>query len=259
MAQEQDFVRNRQYSQAGRLQIRTVGTEEWYALPDYEATGPKSKANVVRPTFRPGTISFLQQVQKPAYEEQRLASDLYMSQATFNVAELYDIRVKESKYGISNVNDNQYQIRIEILAVSKAPPVSQGLVAKAGLHVGEVFNKAEDTSESIASSVAIANLSDRWVSGDQEIMLSFTRATQTERTTGAKKGRRGMESVTTKAKVWIWNAFLAFLCGMEWSAQNHDQLDNAARRSLAQIVDSNFPNPYAEFEKKDDDWILVKM
>ena len=88
------------------------------------------------------------------------------------------------------------------------------LVVKAGTNIELVFKVAADTSEPPASSVAIASLSDRWISGDQEIWLSFTRSTALFRKAGSQKDQR---EPITGPKVWVWSAFLAFLCGLEWA------------------------------------------
>ena len=80
----------------------------------------------------------------------------------------------------------------------------------------------------------------------------------TERKPGPKKAQIHKEPVTGP-KVWVWSAFLAFLCGLEWAAPSLNKFNNAAHMSLTQIVDSKIPNPYADFEKKDDDWVLINM
>lgn len=106
-----------------------------------KAVRKSGSSNVIRPTFRPGTISVFQQSEEPAYEGARLARALYMFEATFDVADLDDIRVKESKYGSAR------QTRIEIFAVCNVPPIGHRLLANASLHVSKVFQAAVDTSD----------------------------------------------------------------------------------------------------------------
>ena len=72
----------------------------------------------MRPTFSPGMISVSQQTERPNIIDERLASPLYMWKATFKVAELYDIRIKEYESSHS----------IELLAVCESSPLGQGLV-----------------------------------------------------------------------------------------------------------------------------------
>lgn len=141
MAQAIDTVRKLQYSLNDELDFRTVGTEEWYTPQHYEGSKKSGSSNVIRPTFRPGTISVFQQSEEPAYEGARLARALYMFEATFDVADLDDIRVKESKYGSAR------QTRIEIFAVCNVPPIGHRLLANASLHVSKVFQAAVDTSD----------------------------------------------------------------------------------------------------------------
>ncbi len=247
----QDHVRKELYSKNGVFQIRDAGTQEWHVPPHYFLE-PAVKTNVVRPTFNPGTISITQQALQPSFDANAfLNSDLYMYKITFSVTDLYNIRVKERSFG----SQEHPQSKIEITAVCKSAPLGHPLVVKAGTNIESVFKVAADTSDPPASSVAIASLSDRWVSGDQEIWLSFTRSTALFRKAGAKKDQSKPEPITGP-KVWVWSTFLAFLCGLEWEAPTLDTFQNAAKMSLSQIVDSN--NPYADFEKKDDDWVLIK-
>lgn len=93
----------------------------------------------------------------------------------FKVAEAYDVRVKEYEFGHSVKNDD-FRIRIELLAVCKTPPVGQGLVTTTGAKRDSIMNAFTETFEPAAGSVAIAKLSDSWTAGDQELRLTFTRA-----------------------------------------------------------------------------------
>ena len=164
-----------------------------------------------------------------------------MWRATFNFPDLYNIRVKEYKFGESAYNTN-YRIRIEMTAACNVPPAGQGLMTAAGVKRADVLNRAVETCESVASSVAIANIADRWLSGNQEVKLTFTRTTQ------LKSG----------TKLWIWDAFMAFVCGAEWPTQTRNTLHIAAQKSLKEVVNAKFGNVYAEFETKEDEWILIK-
>ena len=142
-------------------------------------------------------------------------------------------------------------------ATCNVPPAGQGLMAAAGARRADVLKRAVETSEPVASSPAIANIADRWQSGNQEIKLTFTRTTQTKR----KPDKRNPQTTTDTnagSKLWIWNAFMAFVCGSEWVAPNRNTLDNAAQRPVEEVVNSKFGNLYAEFETKEDEWILIK-
>lgn len=238
MAGEQSAgVRTEQVINKARLEIRAVGTKEFYLPPHWQGADPTGLCNVIRLTFKPGTISICQLLRNPASASPRLESDLYMWHATFNTADLRDIRVKEQSQDTI--------LSVELLAVCMAPLVGHGQVAKAGSEVKDIFKVAVDTSEPTASSIAIATLSDRWASGEQEIKLSFRRPIQEKPPLGRKS--------------WRWDAFLAFLCGVEWSTPTTSTGRSYAFRRLAEIVNSKLPNPYAEFEEKDDGWVWIKM
>ena len=162
-----------------------------------------------------------------------------MWRATFNFADLYDIRVTEYEFRLPGHNT---KYRIDLTAACKVPPAGQGLMTAAGVKSADVRDRAVKTSKLVASKVAIANIAERWLSANQEIKLTFTRTTQ------LKSG----------TKTWIWDAFMAFVCGVGWTAQNRNALDVAAQRSLKEVVNSTFGNSYAEFEAKEDEWILIK-
>ena len=232
------IVRTEQYISKARLEIRAVGTEEFYLPPLWKGVQSTGFSNAIKLTLKPGTISICQR-QNLDSASLHLESDLYMWHATFNIADLRDIRVKEQSQGSS--------LSVELLAVCMAPPVGHGQVAKAGSKVYDMFRVAVDTSEPTASSIAIATLSDRWASGEQEIKLSFPLFPRAIRET------RSLETT------WIWDAFLAFLCGVEWSTPTTSTCRSHADRRLAEIVDSKSPNPYAELEEKDDGWVWIKM
>lgn len=180
-----------------------------------------------------------------------------MWEATFKVAELYDIRLREVEFSQSNKNNNS-RTRIDMLAKCKTPPAGRGLVTAAGVHQQMAMQSYRETSDQIASGVALANLSERWTAGHQEIKLTCQRSTQTMRIPGKHKPKHHMEPVTG-TKLWVWDTFLAFLCGVEWKAPNRKAVGTAAQQSLDEIISSPFGNKYADFEMEDDGWVLVKM
>ena len=250
-------VRRQMYAGAGAFFIRNLGDEEWVKPPHFHDYISLSFQNVIRPTFTPGSFSFIQYTEEPRFDEQdRLAKDLYMWRATFNFADLYDIRVKEYKFGQSAYNTN-YRIRIEMTAACKVPPAGQGLMTAAGVKRADVLDRAVETSESVASSVAVANIADRWLSGNQEIKLTFTRTTQIKRKPDKRNPPTRLDT-NAGSKLWIWNAFMAFVCGVEFSTHNRNALDVAAQKSLEEVANAKFGNLYAEFETKEDEWILIK-
>ena len=231
------------YAASGSFFIRNLGDEEWVKPDHFPGSISVSHQNVMKPIFVPGGFSFIQYTEEPRSgdNQDRLGKDLYMWRATFDFADLYDIRVTEYKFGQSAHNTN-YRIRIELTAACKVPPAGQGLVTAGGVKRANVLDRAVETSVSVASSVAVAKIADRWRSGNQEIKLTFTRTTQ------LKSG----------SKLWIWDAFLAFVCGVEWAPQNRNARDVAAQKSLKEVVNARVGNLYVEFERKEDDWILIK-
>ena len=247
------------YAASGAFFIRNLGDEEWIKPDHFVNYAAVSFNNVMKPTFSPGGFSFIQYTDEPWYEENnqdQIGKDLYMWRATFNFADLYDIRVTEVKFGQSADNPN-YRIRIEMTAVSKVPPAGQGLMTAAGVKRADVLERASVMSKPIASSPAIANIADRWQSGNQEIKLTFTRTTSTKRKPG-KDNPQNRQATNAGSKLWIWNAFMAFVCGVEFSTHNRNALDVAAQKSLKEVVNARFDNLYAEFETKEDEWVLIK-
>ena len=186
----------------------------------------------------PGSLSIIQYTENATFShsERELAKNVYMWKATFNTANLYDIHVKECEFGHSD------RIRIELTATCKVPPAGQGLMTAAGVKGADMMDRAVETSNSVASSVAIANIADRWLSGEQEIKLTFIRRTQ----------------LSPRGKVWIWDAVVAFVCGAEWAAQDRHALDVVAQKSLKEVANARSGSPFAEFEVKEDDWVLIK-
>ena len=249
-------VRKEQYTSKAHLEVRALGTEDWYVPPAYEGWDDQTSSNIMRATFTPGGISVLQQAVKPIYNGDRLENALYMWQAKFDTADLYDIRVRETEFGHSA--ENNFRIRVEMMAVSKVAPNGNGFFVRKDTLVHNVLNNVEETSESIASNSGLAKISDRWISGDQEIKLTFTRTTHTERKPGKNKPKGAKEAVGG-AKVWVWHAFLAFLTGSDWTSMTYATFTNAAQMTLADIVNKDYPNPHVSFEKKEDSWVLIKM
>ena len=226
------------YAASGTFFIRNLGDEEWVKPDHFPDSISVTFQNVIQPTFVPGGFSFVQYTEEPRldYDQDRIRKDLYMWRATFNFADLYDIRVTEYKSG-PVAHNFDYRIHIEMTAACKVPPAGQGLMTAAGVKRADVLDRAVETSEPVASSVAIANIADRWLSANQEIKLTFTRTTQ------LKSG----------TKLWIWNAFMAFVCGVGWSAQNQFVFDVASQKSLKEVVNVIFGSSYADFEAKEDE------
>lgn len=253
-------VRREQYTSKAHLEIRALGTEEWYEPPAYDIWKSETSNNLIRATFTPGHISLLQQAVRPTYgDDRRLESALYMWNATFSTTDLHDIRVKEYEFGRpQDGTENPGRLRIEMMAVCKVAPVGQGLFVRESTLIEHIYNNAKETSEPTASSSGLAKISERWASGEQEIKLTFTRTTQTERNPGKNKPK-GRKEPVTGAKVWVWYAFLAFLSGETWTSATFAQFKSAAQLTLAEIVGNDHNNPHVDFEKKEDGWFLIKM
>ena len=181
---------------------------------------------------------------------------MYLWKSTFSFRELYNVRVKEYEIGGSPSPDLPIT-RVELLAVCKARPAGQLVETIADAKGGIMFNDCVKTSTPVPSSwtTARAELSDRWTHGDQEIRLTFSRSIEPAET---RKHTPQPQKRIAGTKYWIWNAFLAFLCGFEWSAPTQEALIFAKQMSLEHVVTSKSGNPFAEFEKMDDDWILIK-
>ena len=130
---EAKVVRKQLYSGKGTLHVGTLGTEEWTKLPRSKGSSDTSSfQNVMWPTINPGTISAIQRTERSSILDGHLASPIYISKATFNFAELYDIRLKEYDFGLLK-DVKPHKIRIEILVGCKSPPVGQGLVKAVGV------------------------------------------------------------------------------------------------------------------------------
>ena len=236
--------------------MRTLGTEEWTRLPYHSILDDGHLRNVLRPTFKPGMMSVIQQNENAAIIGNYLVRPLYLWKSTFSFSELYNVRVKE--YGIyQDLSQGSFINRIELLAVCKAPPAGQLLETSAGCKGEMIYNNCVETSEPVPSkwTKAIAEFSDRWKNGHQEIRLTFSRSRQLFE---LGKAPPQCQERIAGTMYWIWDAFLAFLCGNEWSAPTWKDLDFAVQLSLQQVVASPSGNPFAEFEEMDDDWILIK-
>ena len=253
--------RSELYSNKAHLQIRALGTEEWYAPPSYPGWEEHTSSNLARTTFTSSSISVQQNAVRPTFDATRsLKSHLYYWHANFSVADLYDIRVKETEFAApKDDNTNAVpKIRIEIVAVCRAAPTAHGMFVGKGSLLEKVLSNAKPTTEPTASSCGLAKISERWASGDQEIRLSFTRTTQTVRKSG-KNQVEGVPDPVAGAKVWVWHAFLAFLSGSDWTSSSLDQFSKAAHMNLADIVNKDCPSPHVSLEEKEDGWVSVKM
>ena len=253
-------IRKEQYTSKAHLEIRALGTEEWYVPPAYERWKTQTSSNLERTTFTPGVITVHQHAVNATYNvDRRLDGALYMWRAKFNVADLSNIRVREYEFGRPKDGspDDSGRIRVELMAVCKVPPTGQGLFVREGTLREHVWSNAKETSEPTASSSGLAKISDRWASGEQEIKLTFTRTTQTERQPG--KNKSGKKEAVSGPKVWVWHACLAFLRGLDWASDTYAQFLNAARMSLADVVDKDSRDPNAGFEKEDGWVYLTKM
>ena len=244
------------YSPLGTLYIRTLGTEEWTKLPHYSGLESIHLDNVIKPTFKPGMMSVTQENEDAHIVDDRLMEPVYLWRSTFSFPELYNVRVKEYRIGHSP-SLNLLIIRVEVLAVCKTPPASQLLETIANAEGEIMFTNCAETSASVTSSrtKADAELSDRCKHLDQDIIIKINRLTQSVE---PRKDTHQPQERFTGTKDWIWNAFLAFLCGSEWSAPTREALKSAKQMSLEHVVTSKSGNPFVEFEKMDDDWILIK-
>ena len=243
------------YSTRGTLYVRTLGTEEWTKLPPQSGVESNLLHNVIWPTFKPGMMSVIHQNEETYIVDGRLIKHMYLWKSTFSFRELYNVRVKE--YEIGDSPSLKILTRVEVLAVCKARPAGQ-LVEAIENAKGEImFNDCVKTSTPVPSSwtTARAELSDRWTHGDQEIRLTFSRSIKSAE---PRKDTPQPQELIAGTKYWVWNAFLAFLCGFEWSSPTPEATQLAAQMSLKDVVTSKLGNPFAEFEKMNDDWFLIK-
>lgn len=243
-------------SKLGNLSITTLGTEEWTTLLGHRVLELNLEQNVLRPTFKRGMMSVIQQHEDAAVFEGHLIRPLFLWKSTFSFRELYNVRVKE--YGICKYPDMGLFInRIELLAVCKALPAGQLLEIRAGSDEEIVYANWVQTIKPvpIKTKRAVAEFSDRWKTGYQEIRLTFSRS---KKTVGLWRDTPEYYRRAAGTLHWIWNAFLAFLCGTEWSAPTHQALDSAFQMSLEQVVASPSGNHFADFERMNDGWILIK-
>ena len=244
------------HSKVGNLSIRTLGTEEWTLLPCHTVLELNHMQNVVSPTFKSGMMSVIQQHEDAAVFDGHLIRPLFLWKSTFSFPELCNVRVKE--YGIYQYPEIGLFInRIELLAVCKAPPAGQLLEVRAGCEEEIFYNNWVETMKpvSIKTKRAVDEFYDRWRTGDQEIRLTFSRS---KKIVGLGRDAPEDQALAAGTLHWIWNAFLAFLCGTEWSAPTRQALDSAFQMSLEQVVRSPSGNPFAEFERTNDGWILIK-
>ena len=123
-------VRKEQYTRKAHLELRALGTEEWYEPPAYERWKALTSCNLQRATFSQGVITVHQHAVNAIFnDDRRLSGALYMWRATFNVADLSDIRVREYEFGrpYDASPDEHGRFRVEMMAVCKVPPTGQGL------------------------------------------------------------------------------------------------------------------------------------
>ena len=237
------------------LYVRTLDTSEWTKWPHYSGLERKDLRNVMKFSFKPGMVSVIQQIEGAAIVDGRFQKPLHLWKSTFRFPELYDVGVKE--YGIGDSSSlGTIQTRVELLAFSKAPPIGQLLVARAGGKKEMVYIDCVETSRPVPSSwaTAVAKFSNRWTEGHQEVRLTFKRVIQVD---PSKISPEPLKRITG-VKNWVWNAFLAFLCGMEWRPSKREALDFAGQIYLMDVVNSNIDNPFANFEEVHREWILIK-
>ena len=172
----------------------------------YEWWKTQTSFNLERTTFTPGAITVHQHAVKATYnDDRRLEGVLYIWRTKFNVADLSDIRVREYEFGSpkNGSQDDHGIIRIEVMSICKVPPTGHGLFVRQGTLVDHVCSNAKETSEPTASSSGLAKISDRWATGEQEIKLTFTRTTQTERKPGKSKHAGTKEAVSGPKSVRV--------------------------------------------------------
>ena len=250
--------RSELYTRIAHLQIRKPGTEEWYAPPSYPEWEQHTSSNLAKTSFTPSRISVQQYAVRPTFDaKRRLEDHLYYWHATFSITDFYDIRVKETEFGGSQVANDNRRIRIEVVAVCRAAPTAHAMFVGKGSLIEKITSNAKPTTDPTASSCGLAKISERWLSGDQEIRLSFTRATQTERKPG-KNSAQGVPDPVRGSRVWVWHAFLAFLSGSDWISESLYHFSKAAHMNLADIV-KEYWNPRVSLEEKEDGWVSVKM
>ena len=89
------------YAESGMFFIKNLGDKKWVKPDHFPDSISVIFQNARQPTFVPGGFSFVQYTEEPRlyYDQDRIRKDLYMWRATFNFADLYDIRVTEYKSG----------------------------------------------------------------------------------------------------------------------------------------------------------------
>lgn len=243
-------------SDIGSLYVRTLGTQKWTWVPFASSLEWPYVRNVVRPTFQPGMMSVILQNENAAILDGRLGRPLYLWKSTFSFQELNNVRVKEVEIE-RYLGRGLLITRIELLAVCKAPPAGHLLETKVGVNEEMIYNDCIETSNPVPSGwrTDVAELSDRWRHGFQEIRLTFTRASKSVQL--VREPPQDEERVAGTMH-WSWNAFFAFLGGSEWIVPTREAVESAVQMSLKDVVASRSDNPFAELEKVDDDWILIK-
>ena len=247
------------YSDYGTLYVRTLGTEEWTKLPQYLDPEFFDLHNVISPTFKPGMLSVIHQNERAAFVDGRLEKPLYLWRSTFKFAELYNIRVKEYLLGHSRLL-GLVMTRVELLAVCKTPPAGELLETVASGEGELMYMDNVPTSTPVPSSwtTAVAEFSDRWKHGHQEIRLTFDRSIRFKDPWWPTEYTPPPQERIAGTKHWIWHAFLAFLCGFEWCYATWEEYELARWMSLNYVIAAKLPNPLVEFERMGDGWILIK-
>ena len=253
---ESEYIYRTLDSDLGALYVRSLGANQWTRLPYLSIREWGQVQNVIKPTFKPGMMSVVHQEEEAAIVDGRLVKPLYLWKSTFSFSELYNVRVKE--YEIGGLRQLGLRLtRIELVAVCKAPPTGQFLESRVGSEEQTIYNDCVETSKRAPGrwKTAAAQFSDRWRHGYQEIRLTFSRSRQVVRP--QKDAPKDIKRIAGTMH-WIWDAFLAFLCGYEWSAPSQSALDSAVQALLHHAVASQSKNPFAELKRIADNWVLVK-
>ena len=172
-------ARRQLYAAGGGFFIKSLVDGHWVKLPHRPGYLSHSFQYVMRPIFTPGNSLVIQYTKNATLYDRggEIAKNVYRWKATINATDLYDIRVKEYEFGLGDIN-TIFRIRIELITAFRVPLAGQGLMTATGVKRVDVLDHGVDTSESVASSVAVGNIADGWLSANQEIELAFSQTTQ---------------------------------------------------------------------------------